>query len=145
MATKQLYVLSLEDCDNDYLLLQKYFRKMEESGNLEIHAHRTTTVAETLTALDNSEVDFIFADLCVPDSLGLSTATRLAHHGNGTPIVIISGTDRGKVDQQKLIDLGVIDFLDKAEVFKNAKAMEHNVCRLLMAWATSNFRKEVKL
>ena len=130
MSPKLIKILSLEDSDTDYLLLELYFQKMEKTGNLEIQAHQAHTVAEALTILDEQEVDFVFADLCVPDSLGISTVARLAAHGKGTPIVVISGMDKIDVDQKKLTDMGIIDFLNKTEVFKSSTAMEHNVCRL---------------
>ena len=141
MSPKLINILSLEDCDSDYLCLEIYFQKMEKSGNLKITTHRAQTVAEALKALDKQDFDFVFADLCVPDSLGISTVSRLAAHSQGTPIVVISGMDKLDVDQQKLIDMGIIDFINKNEAFKNSMAMEHNVCRLLMAWATREFKR----
>ncbi len=61
----------------------------------------------------NDRYDAMLLDLGLPDSQGLKTVETAAEHSNGTPIVVLTGTDHDEELGASAVQLGADDFLPK--------------------------------
>ncbi len=127
-------VLLVEDCYDDALLTTQM---LVDSGVQQADVVCVRSLAEALRFLHESEFDVIALDLHLPDSRGADSVSRLLQGGNGTPIVVLSGSE----DAQTIlaaVRAGARDYLIKQKydpprlmsVLEKAAAWNAKVSRL---------------
>ncbi|MBI2235597.1 MAG: response regulator [Magnetospirillum sp.] len=83
-------VLLLEDDPDDARMVGLMLRRLK-TGSFAVTV--VARLAEALSALGDSEVDVVLADLSVPDSTGLGTLNALLVAAPRLPVVVLTGND----------------------------------------------------
>jgi CheY-like chemotaxis protein len=141
MDSEPIRILVLEDSNTCFMVTRAYLEKVAASADVPVEIVRCLTVAESLDMLDKNGISLIFADLNVPDSFGLQTVSRLVAHGSGKPIVVLSGSRLTEPEMQRVKELRVVEYFDKATVFSDDFKFNDNVCRLMMVKAAEDMAR----
>ena len=97
--TRDLTVLHVEDDFADAMLLQ---HALQDAGALHIDMEVARTLRDARLKLARKRYDLIIADLRLPDSREPNdTISALERHGDGTPIVVLTGSARADEDRLK--------------------------------------------
>lgn len=108
--SSRLRILLVEDNPGDALLIQIMLRG--------IHLTETTrveTIAEALDLTQKQTFDLALVDLSLPDSLGISTITRLREERPTIPLVVLTGLD-DEGQGIEAVQSGAQDYLIKGHV-----------------------------
>jgi len=111
MVTKKkenIRVLLLEDDEGDALMLCEDLEG-DHSSNYKIT--HTTTLGDTIEALNTNEFDILLSDLTVPDSQGTETIYALLEI-TSIPLIILTGDENSELSKQAIKE-GVQDFIVK--------------------------------
>ncbi|MEW4454476.1 response regulator [Bremerella sp. JC817] len=94
--TSTLNLLLLEDDDVDYEAIERHLTKSE----FPIEICRAETLEMARKHLARKRFDIVLADLCLPDSQGLETVSRLAETCKQMAIMAITGIDDPDLEQE---------------------------------------------
>jgi CheY-like chemotaxis protein len=81
-------LLLLEDSPLDFFLFRALLARVTEAKFELLHAER---LSDAIAVLQEREVDLIFTDLNLPDSIGSETVQALVTHGKGAPVIVLTG------------------------------------------------------
>lgn len=115
MSIEAAEILLIEDnqADIDYLK-EIYFNNYVKQFNLNI----CRDIDSTLEFIGR-KINLIFLDLDLPDSRGMDTFHAVKNSFSNVPIVVFSGRKDEEISQ-KVIQLGVHDFISKGSITENA-------------------------
>ncbi|MBX2886252.1 MAG: response regulator [Granulosicoccus sp.] len=105
---KDLFILVVEDNDQDYLLLQRQINKT--TG---VRLLRVATIADAELVLTEKNVNLVLLDLSLPDSQGLDTVSQIVKQSSA-PVVVLTGTDDERLGLNAL-NRGAQDYLVKGK------------------------------
>jgi len=109
--SKRLHVLIVEDNPADVDLIRD---ALPEMGPTRFHSESVPRLSEALARLATGGIDFVMADLGLPDSQGLATFRKLRQAAPDLPIIVLTGND----DQEMAVAAvreGAHDFLVKSQ------------------------------
>lgn len=106
-------ILNVEDDDDDADILA---RALERAEGREYQLHRTSSLAEMPGAIAQTKPDLILLDLHLPDARGADTVHGAMRYAADIPVLVLTGSGSEQMGQSS-IDLGVQDFIPKAELF----------------------------
>ncbi|MBI1211164.1 MAG: diguanylate cyclase [Alphaproteobacteria bacterium] len=106
-------ILSVEDDDDDADVLA---RALQCAPGREYELHRTHSLAEMPSAIAVAKPDLILLDLHLPDTRGADTVHGAMRYAADIPVLVLTGSGSEQIGQSS-IDLGVQDFIPKAELF----------------------------
>ncbi len=112
MAGKSLKVLLVEDNPGDVFLLQELLQEVT-TANVELQPFEQ--LFDALDCIARENFDVILLDLSLPDSQGLDTFIRMAHHAKATPIIVLTGLDDETL-ALRAMQSGAQDYLVKGQV-----------------------------
>ena len=126
-APVALRVLLLEDSPPDAALVRTYLSEPEGRAHEVTHVE---TMCDALEALRRSPFDVCLADLNLPDSRGVETATRILEAAPHLPLVLLTGLDDERCAVEA-VQRGAQDFLRKghAEAETLPRALRYAVER----------------
>ena len=124
-----IVILLVEDYDGDAFLIQEKLRISKVTG---YSMERVSSLAETITWLENNTADVILLDMNIGDSNGLATVNAVAETAEDAAIVVLTG-DHGQDLGMGALEAGAQDFLGKDEI--NARNL-----RRIVAFAMSRRR-----
>jgi Flp pilus assembly CpaE family ATPase len=110
MQGKTLKVLLVEDSPEYAELVQAW---LSPGGEIAFSLNWTDSMAAGLKRLTQGGMDVILLDLCLPDSDGLETFTRIRAHAPDIPVIILSAGDSELLALQ-MIQEGAEDYLVKS-------------------------------
>jgi len=90
---KPIKILIIEDDPDQKKLLKILLERNSSSGATHYVASEASTLAESLSRLDQDCFDAVLMDLNLPDSSQQETVRTLREHSPTIPLVIISGED----------------------------------------------------
>jgi two-component system cell cycle sensor histidine kinase/response regulator CckA len=105
-------VLLVEDNPGDARLVRVHLSQVPGAACTLAAA---ASLKEAVGALARGDVDVVLADLGLPDSQGLDTASRLARAAPSVPVVVLTGLDDEELGRQALLR-GAQDYLVKGKV-----------------------------
>ncbi|MFC2083267.1 PAS domain S-box protein, partial [Candidatus Bipolaricaulota bacterium] len=108
----KLRILLIEDNPGDERLFREYLGALEQAL---LRIDTVATLKQALVALQDKAFDLILADLGLPDSQGLNTATSLLASSGETPVVVLTGADDREL-AEKAIHAGAQDYLPKSAI-----------------------------
>jgi len=111
MGDNTVTVLLVEDNPGDASLI----RRMLSAISVNFQIKHATKLSEGLAQLQQAEVDLVLLDLCLPDSSGLDTLTRIRAQAPYVPIIVITGMSERET-AVKALDQGAQDFIAKERV-----------------------------
>ncbi|WP_414548026.1 response regulator [Anabaena sp. CCY 0017] len=112
MAGNSIKVLLIEDNPGDVFLLQEL---LQEVTTVEVELQPAEQLFEALECIARDSFDVILLDLSLPDSQGLDTFIRTAHHAKATPIIVLTGLDDETL-ALRAMQSGAQDYLVKGQV-----------------------------
>lgn len=126
LKKETISVLLLEDDAGDALLLTE---ELEDDRRDIFKITHTTSLSETIAALDENNYDIILSDLSVPDSHGTETFETLLKEAE-LPVIVLTGDENDKVSE-KAMELGVQDFIvkNKLERYDVPSAIKYAIQR----------------
>src|SRR5262245_45766554 len=92
MDASSTRVLLVEDQLSDALLVRRSLRRANGDGE-RFDVRHANTLAQGFEQLRRDRVDVLLLDLCLPDSEGPSTVTRLRERDGRVPLVVFTGAD----------------------------------------------------
>src|SRR5215510_13147852 len=92
MDASSTRVLLVEDQLSDAILVRRSLRRANGDGE-RFDVRHANTLAQGLEHLHRDRVDVLLLDLCLPDSEGPSTVTRLRERDGRVPLVVFTGAD----------------------------------------------------
>ena len=109
---------------------EKRLAALLEAGFTEegIHVLVAHHGSEGLAAAESSSFDVIILDIQLPGIDGMALARRLRHHGNQTPILMLTARDAPQ-DVLEGLNLGADDYVTKPFSFEILLARVRAVCR----------------
>ena len=110
LAREQISVLLVEDDEGDARLVEDELGERLPSAAIA----RSRSLREALTALERG-VDCVLLDLGLPDALGLDAVAQLREHGNGVPLIVLTGLD-DEAAGVAAVAAGAQDYLVKGHV-----------------------------
>lgn len=108
-VVSELYVLVIEDNDQDFFLLHRRLRQTRD-----VRLQRESTLSKGLEKLTAKDVDLVLLDLSLPDSRGLETVSSVVSECT-CPVVVLTSTDDESTGVQAL-HLGAQDYLIKEHI-----------------------------
>jgi signal transduction histidine kinase len=119
---KRLYVLVVEDYEDDYELLVRELRK----SDYDIQCMRVETPDQMASALDSQLWDIVFSDWSLPEFSGPRALGVLKERRLDVPFIIVSGTIGEDVAVEAL-RAGAHDFLVKGRLARLIPALEREL------------------
>lgn len=110
---EQVKLLLIEDNSGDAILLSEII-----TGNVsrEVNIAKCSRLAEAIEILSKEKFDLIVSDLCLPDSIGLSTLKKLLKSADDIPVIVLTGM----VDKEygrEIVALGAKEYCIKDGIF----------------------------
>ncbi len=112
MAGNSIKVLLIEDNPGDVFLLQEL---LQDVTTVQVELQPAEQLFEALECIARDSFDVILLDLSLPDSQGLDTFIRMAHHAKATPIIVLTGLDDETL-ALRAMQSGAQDYLVKGQV-----------------------------
>ncbi len=112
MSKKYMDILLIEDNPLDAVLFNEY---ISASTYKNAKITNTTDISSTIETLQSCAFDIIFLDLGLPDSVGLTSLTKILSFSKNIPIVVLSGNDDQKTGE-KAVSIGAQDYLVKGKI-----------------------------
>jgi serine phosphatase RsbU (regulator of sigma subunit) len=110
LVREQISVLLVEDDEGDARLVEDELSERLPSAAIA----RSRSLREALTALGGN-VDCVLLDLGLPDALGLDAVAQLRSHGQGVPLIVLTGLDDEEAGVAA-VEAGAQDYLVKGHV-----------------------------
>lgn len=131
-GTDQVIRLLFVEDDSVYFNLLKRLLQTVEDTKFEILW--ASTLEQTLSSLQEQQVDVILLDLNLPDSEGIETFLQIHKQAARIPIIVLSGSD----DERQALEtvrLGAQDFLIKGKVGVHSlvRCVRYTLARLEVA------------
>jgi PAS domain S-box-containing protein len=122
MKYKSIYVLIIEDSENDVLLI---IRELKKGGYNPVYERVETAVAMK-KALQEKEWDIILCDYKMPNFSALSAIAALKKENINIPIIIVSGTI-GEETAVECMRLGAHDYIMKTNMSRLCPAVDREL------------------
>lgn len=106
--TKKLAILSIEDSNADFLLLE---RQLKVDG-VDCRCHRVDDQESLNAALQTGSWDLVISDYCVPGFYFPEVLAQVKQHSPNLPLIIVSGTI-GEAKGAMMVKLGASGFVSK--------------------------------
>ena len=106
-----LYVLMVEDSEDDVLLLHRQL----QSAGYSVELQRVDTQPDLASALARQRWDIVFSDFSMPDFNGLEALKTVREHDPDLPFIIVSGTI-GEERAVQFMKLGAQDYVIKGNI-----------------------------
>jgi signal transduction histidine kinase len=119
---KQLRVLAVEDCEDDYALLLRELR----AGGYEVESQRVQTAESMADALEQFSWDIAFSDWSMPQFSAPDALRVLQDSAQDLPFIIVSGTV-GEDTAVEALKAGARDFLVKDKLTRLIPAVEREL------------------
>lgn len=113
-------ILLIEDNPGDSRLFQEMLKEID--GNFQVKVAERLT--QGLKFLASSDIDLVMLDLCLPDSNGLDTLSKLYDKHSHLPVVIMSSLS-DKSLALNAVQLGAQDYLVKGSI--NAEILRRTI------------------
>lgn len=130
-----LYVLLVEDNEDDIEILNEYFDEIENEHNVIFDYSFNITIKENIKdALDylagTPKVDVVLLDLSLPDSRGLEGFYKFSQYVFDIPFIITTGIDDGMLSA-KALRKGAQDYVVKGKISADilARTIRHSIER----------------
>ena len=120
--TETLRVLSVEDNEDDFLLLMRELRR----AGYTLVSERVQTAAELAAALQRTEWDVILSDFSLPAFSAPEALAVVQASGRDLPFIIVSGTV-GEATAVASLKAGAHDFLTKASLDRLIPAIQREM------------------
>ncbi|MBC8481983.1 MAG: diguanylate cyclase [Planctomycetes bacterium] len=112
MSEKLLNILIVDDDAVDQMRLKRVLEKLL-SQEMEFTVESAETLAQALDLLKTGSFNLVLLDLRLPDSVGLETVDSVHHACPDMPIVVLTGSDDGKLGVET-VKRGAIDYISKS-------------------------------
>ncbi len=117
--SKPLRVLSIEDSENDFLLLVEQLRE----GGYDLTIARVDTAAAMEAALAEAAWDVVITDFRLPRFSGADAVALLRSSGYDMPLIVVSGTI-GEEKAAALLKAGADDYVSKDNLSRLVPVVE---------------------
>jgi two-component system sensor histidine kinase UhpB len=110
-------ILIIDDSEEDRVFIKNSISKKDDLSHIEFD--ESVRISDAIDKIKTQKYDSILLDLCLPDSNGLETISRilecLKEENKNIPIIIITGQDDYSIGK-KAFNMGIKDFLFKNEI-----------------------------
>lgn len=117
--SKPLRVLSVEDSEDDFLLLSEQLRE----GGYALTLARVETAEAMAAALASASWDVVLTDFRLPRFSGADAVSLLRNSGSDLPIIVVSGTI-GEEKAAALLKAGADDYVSKENLSRLVPVVE---------------------
>lgn len=116
-SAKALKILLVEDNPGEAIVIESVLlnaaAKIPQLSGITIS--RAGLLSAGIERILDGDVDIVFVDLSLPDSLGLDTLKKILEIDPGVPVVVLTGTDDRTYANQAM-KLGAQDYLVKGKI-----------------------------
>ena len=116
---EEIYLLQIEDNEDDALLIQRMLKK----EGYALVSKRVETKSALANALDERHWDVILSDYSMPHLNGMDALKIVMNHANDSPIIIVSG-EIGEERAVALLKTGADDYIRKDNLLRLGQAVK---------------------